>query len=105
MGTTPRGTTTEQQAAEYVRGMFGGIARHYDLLNHLLSFNLDRYWRRRTVRLVSKLVPDPGALILDLCCGTGDVLIDLEQTRKRPAFGADFCHPMLTSAREKIARK
>jgi demethylmenaquinone methyltransferase / 2-methoxy-6-polyprenyl-1,4-benzoquinol methylase len=104
MGTTPRGAANEEQAAAYVRGMFAGISRHYDLLNHLLSFNLDRYWRRRTVRRVAKMAP-VDARILDLCCGTGDVLLDLEQLRGRPAFGADFCHPMLTAARAKIVRK
>jgi demethylmenaquinone methyltransferase/2-methoxy-6-polyprenyl-1,4-benzoquinol methylase len=104
MGTTPPGTANERQAAEFVRGMFGGIARQYDLLNHLLSFNLDRRWRRRTVERVALLVPAAGARILDLCCGTGDVLIALERYRGRPAMGADFCHPMLRTAAAKLAR-
>jgi demethylmenaquinone methyltransferase / 2-methoxy-6-polyprenyl-1,4-benzoquinol methylase len=104
MGTTPRGTTNEHQAAEFVRGMFGGIARQYDLLNHLLSFNLDRRWRRRTVERVADIVPARDARILDLCCGTGDVLIELERGRGRPAMGADFCHPMLTTAAGKLGR-
>jgi demethylmenaquinone methyltransferase/2-methoxy-6-polyprenyl-1,4-benzoquinol methylase len=104
MGTTPRGAADERQAAEYVRRMFGGIAREYDLLNHLLSFNLDKRWRRRTVERVSGLVPAPDGRILDLCCGTGDVLIELERHRRSPAFGADFCHPMLTAAAGKIGR-
>jgi len=102
MGTTPRGTSNERQAAEYVRGMFGGIARQYDLLNHLLSFNLDKGWRRRTVERVASLVTAPDARILDLCCGTADVLIELERLRGRPALGADFCHPMLLTAASKI---
>lgn len=104
MGTTPRGTSNERQAAEYVRSMFGGIARQYDLLNHLLSFNLDRRWRRRTVARVAKLVGAPEARILDLCCGTGDVLIALERARGRPALGADFSHPMLLAAASKMGR-
>jgi demethylmenaquinone methyltransferase / 2-methoxy-6-polyprenyl-1,4-benzoquinol methylase len=104
MGTTPRGTTNERQAAEYVRGMFGGIARQYDLLNHLLSFNLDKRWRRRTVERVSRIATARDARILDLCCGTGDVLMELERARGTPAFGADFCHPMLTTAAAKIDR-
>ncbi len=104
MGTTPQGTSNEQQASEYVRGMFGGIAPKYDLLNHLLSFNLDRRWRRRTVERVSELVPAPSARILDLCCGTGDVVVELERLRHRPVLGADFCHPMLTSAAGKLIR-
>lgn len=104
MGTTPRGTANERQAAEYVRGMFGGIARQYDLLNHLLSFNMDKRWRRRTVERVSRLTPSQHARILDLCCGTGDVMIELERARGAAVLGADFCHPMLTTAAEKIGR-
>jgi demethylmenaquinone methyltransferase/2-methoxy-6-polyprenyl-1,4-benzoquinol methylase len=103
MGTTPRGTTNERQAAEFVRGMFSGIAPQYDLLNHLLSFNLDKRWRRKTVERVSEMISDPQARILDLCCGTGDVLVELERKRRRPVMGADFCHPMLTAAAQKLA--
>ncbi len=104
MGTTPRGAADERQAAEWVRGMFGGIARQYDLLNHLLSFNLDRRWRRRTVDRVLNIVTAPNARILDLCCGTGDILIELERRRGTSAMGADFCHPMLTTAAGKLQR-
>ncbi len=104
MGTTPRGTAGERQAAEWVRGMFGGIAHQYDLLNHLLSFNLDKRWRRRTVDRVGRIVTAPDARILDLCCGTGDVMIELERRRGKPVLGADFCHPMLTAATDKIRR-
>ena len=49
-GTTPPGAAREEEAARWVRGMFGRVAPRYDLLNHLLSFNIDRYWRARTVR-------------------------------------------------------
>ena len=101
MGTTPQGIRDEQEAAEWVRGMFGGIAGRYDLLNHLLSFNLDRYWRRHTVDRFCKLVPQESARILDLCCGTGDLMLSLERRRKAAVLGADFCHPMLVEARRK----
>lgn len=104
MGTTPPGAANERQAAEFVRGMFGGIASRYDLLNHLLSFNLDKRWRRRTVERVAGIVTARDARILDLCCGTGDVLIELERYRGTPALGADFCHPMLTTAAGKLGR-
>lgn len=104
MGTTPRGTSSEHQAAEFVRRMFGGIAPRYDLLNHLLSFNLDKRWRRKTVQRVTEIVASKEARILDLCCGTGDVLVELERGRLRPAMGADFCHPMLTAAAAKLVR-
>lgn len=104
MGTTPRGTSDERQAAQWVRGMFSSIAPRYDLLNHLLSFNLDKRWRRRTVLRVSELVPANEAVILDLCCGTGDVMVELERRRGAPVLGADFAHPMLTQAAAKFRR-
>lgn len=101
-GTTPRGANTEQDAARWVRGMFGRIAGRYDLLNHLLSFNLDRRWRARTVDRVSEILARPDARVLDLCCGTGDVLLAMEARRKCAAFGSDFCHPMLVEAKRKV---
>jgi len=110
-GTTPGGTSDEQAAARWVRGMFGRIAPRYDLLNHLLSFNLDKRWRARTVERVTEILDRPDARILDLCCGTGDVLLALETRRLGPALGrqavlaSDFCHPMLIEARRKIAAR
>lgn len=101
-GTTPRGANTEQEASRWVRGMFGRIAGRYDLLNHLLSFNLDRRWRARTVQRVSEILERPEARVLDLCCGTGDVLAAMEERKKCAAFGSDFCHPMLVEARRKV---
>ena len=105
-GTTPKGITDERQAAAWVRAMFGQVAGRYDLLNHLLSFNLDRVWRARTVRKVAHLLA-PGARVLDLCCGTGDLMLGLEARRGphgSPAvIGADFCHPMLVEAQRKVA--
>src|SRR5580698_7580093 len=102
-GTTPRGAASEQEAARWVRGMFGRIAGRYDLLNHLLSFNLDRRWRARTVNRVSTVLARPDAKVLDLCCGTGDVLYSMEARKKCAAFGSDFCHPMLVEAKRKVA--
>jgi demethylmenaquinone methyltransferase/2-methoxy-6-polyprenyl-1,4-benzoquinol methylase len=86
-----------------VREMFGAIARRYDLLNHLLSFNLDRRWRRRAV---GQVAPPPGARILDLCGGTGDLTVELA----RAAPGAlvvccDFAHEMLLRAGSKFRRR
>jgi demethylmenaquinone methyltransferase/2-methoxy-6-polyprenyl-1,4-benzoquinol methylase len=109
-GTTPKGAVDEQAAAQWVRGMFGRIAPRYDLLNHLLSFNLDKMWRARTVKRVSEILDRPDAQILDLCCGTGDVLLALERRRInlhgcRPVLASDFCHPMLVEARRKIQRR
>jgi demethylmenaquinone methyltransferase / 2-methoxy-6-polyprenyl-1,4-benzoquinol methylase len=104
MGTTPAGIDNEQQAATWVRGMFGRIAPRYDLLNHLLSMNIDRYWRARTVARVSSVLSNPDARVLDVCCGTGDLMLSLEARAKAHVFGSDFCHPMLVAARRKVER-
>ena len=80
--------------------MFGRIAGRYDLLNHLLSFNLDKRWRARTVKRVSSRLAS-GARVLDLCCGTGDVLLALENHSSTWLAGSDFCHPMLLEAARK----
>jgi len=87
-----------------IRGMFGAIAPTYDLLNHLLSLNIDKYWRWRTTRLVP---PDGDAPILDLCTGTGDLALayDRASGRRVPIVGADFCHEMLLPARQKTHRQ
>jgi len=102
-GTTPEGARDEQEATRWVRGMFGRIAPRYDLANHLLSMNIDRYWRAHTVRRVRPVLDRPGARALDICCGTGDLLLAL--ARHRAVIGSDFCHPMLVIAREKIAHR
>ncbi len=85
--------------------MFAGIAPRYDLINHLLSFNIDRAWRKVLMNRLSTVLQRPGARVLDLCCGTGDVLLDFQTISAIPVLGADFCHPMLVSARKKAARK
>jgi demethylmenaquinone methyltransferase/2-methoxy-6-polyprenyl-1,4-benzoquinol methylase len=105
-GTTPEGAETAQQASAWVRGMFGRIAPRYDLLNHLLSMNIDRYWRARTVSRLAQILIRPGAQVLDVCCGTGDLMLALEShgppTR---VFGSDFCHPMLVAAHRKTTQR
>lgn len=102
-GTTPEGARNEQEAAAWVRGMFGRIAGRYDLANHLLSGNLDRLWRRRTVRRVRHILQRPDARVLDICCGTGDLMIALTNAGRATVLGSDFCHPMLVGARTKSA--
>jgi demethylmenaquinone methyltransferase/2-methoxy-6-polyprenyl-1,4-benzoquinol methylase len=104
-GTTPEGARSEQEAATWVRAMFGRVAHRYDLANHLLSFNIDRLWRARTVRRVRPILERPGTRVLDLCCGTGDLVMALQSVCPRPIFGSDFCHPMLVAARAKVARR
>ena len=78
-GAAPEGARTEQEAARWVRAMFGRVAHRYDLANHLLSFNIDRYWRAHTVRRVRGVLERPDARVLDLCCGTGDLLLELRR--------------------------
>lgn len=101
-GTTPRGARNEQEVASFVRGMFGRIAPRYDLANHLLSGNLDRLWRRRTVRRVQHVLERPGARVLDICCGTGDLAAALQRRSATRVLASDFCHPMLTAASRKL---
>jgi len=101
-GTTPRGASNEQEAATWVRGMFGRIAPRYDLANHLLSGNLDRLWRRHTVRRVRDVLERPGARVLDICCGTGDLAVALQKRTASRVLASDFCHPMLVAADRKI---
>jgi demethylmenaquinone methyltransferase / 2-methoxy-6-polyprenyl-1,4-benzoquinol methylase len=103
-GTTPLEVRNEQEAARWVRSMFGRVAHRYDLANHLLSFNIDRYWRTHTVRRTQEILRRPDARVLDICCGTGDLVLALAK-QGRPVLGSDFCHPMLVAAHEKIARR
>ena len=103
LGTAPHGAITEQDAARWVRDMFGRIAPRYDLLNHLLSFNLDRAWRRRLIRRVQPVLESPHARALDLCCGTGDVMLAMRRRAQARVYGTDFSHPMLTAAHAKGA--
>lgn len=84
-----------------IRRMFGQIAPRYDLLNHLLSLQVDRYWRWRVTRLVPPATePAP---VLDLCTGTGDLALAYARVtpEQTPVIGADFCHEMLCRARRK----
>jgi demethylmenaquinone methyltransferase / 2-methoxy-6-polyprenyl-1,4-benzoquinol methylase len=105
-GTTPAGAQNEQEAARWVRGMFGRVAHRYDLANHLLSFNIDKLWRAHTVRQVGPILQRPDAVVLDICCGTGDLVLSLERwSAGCRMLGSDFCHPMLVAARDKILRR
>ncbi len=102
-GTRPEGAVTEADASRKVREMFTEIAPRYDLLNHLLSLQLDRLWRARTARRLQSILDRPDALVLDLCCGTGDLAFALARAGKARIVGADFVHPMLVRARKKTA--
>ena len=106
VGAAPEGVSDRKAASRAVREMFTSIAPRYDLLNHVLSFNVDRIWWRRTARTFRHIVIRPDARILDLCCGTGDMAFALQrQAGKSPAqiVGADFSHAMLQRAALKSA--
>lgn len=104
VGAAPAGAHDPQTAARAVRDMFTSIAPRYDLLNHVLSCNVDRMWWRRTARNFRHILGRADARVLDLCCGTGDMSFALRrEAGKSPAriLGADFSHAMLQRARAK----
>jgi len=102
-GTQPEGAKTQQEASQQVREMFTRIAPRYDLLNHLLSAQMDRLWRARASRELKPVLERSDALVLDLCCGTGDLAFALQRKAKACILGADFSHTMLVRARQKAA--
>ncbi len=92
--------------ARQIRQMFSSIAPRYDLLNHLLSLNIDKSWRRRAVSLMRKNPHQQQGLWLDLCCGTGD--LSLEMVRQQGAYrvvSSDFSHPMLRLNLDKLRQR
>ncbi|MDG3004092.1 ubiquinone/menaquinone biosynthesis methyltransferase [Paludisphaera mucosa] len=96
-------SSSEDKSNQRVRRMFASIAKRYDLLNHLLSLNIDRSWRRFTTRTVP---PTPGDPVLDCCTGTADLAIEYDRAGKgrSPIVGADFCREMLLVGDEKIRK-
>src|SRR5206468_12396257 len=86
-----------------VRRMFASIAHRYDLLNHLLSLNIDRSWRRFTTRTVP---PEPGVPVLVCCTGTADLALAYHRAGKgrSPVVGTDFCHEMLALGLVKVRK-
>ena len=103
-GARPSAEATEDDAAAHVRSLFDGIAPSYDRLNHLLSFGLDRLWWRKTARRFRAVLAQPGAEVVDLCCGTGDMtaaLLSLRPAGGKPVIGLDFSAGMLSRARRK----
>jgi demethylmenaquinone methyltransferase / 2-methoxy-6-polyprenyl-1,4-benzoquinol methylase len=104
IGAAPAGAGDAAGAGRAVREMFTSIAPRYDLLNHVLSFNVDRLWWRRAAGTFAEILSRPNARALDLCCGTGDMTFALfRQSRGSGAkiLGADFSHAMLQRAQHK----
>jgi demethylmenaquinone methyltransferase/2-methoxy-6-polyprenyl-1,4-benzoquinol methylase len=106
-GAQPAGTTGEQDAAAAVQAMFDSIAPRYDLLNHILSGSIDRFWWWRTARRFRRILSHPQARIADICCGTGDMTMALLRRRPplaAPVLAVDFSHQMLMRGAAKFAK-
>ncbi|HEY6388072.1 MAG TPA: bifunctional demethylmenaquinone methyltransferase/2-methoxy-6-polyprenyl-1,4-benzoquinol methylase UbiE [Candidatus Acidoferrum sp.] len=103
-GTQPEGTHGEADASRKVREMFTQIAPRYDLLNHLLSLDLDHLWRKRAARRLRPILQRRDAMVVDLCCGTGDLALALARLGPASVIGGDFSHAMLVRARAKGAK-
>lgn len=99
--TPPDPTLNAPGKHKAVRAMFAEIAPTYDRLNHLLSLNIDKRWRRFTAEKLADVLARPDAVALDLCCGTGDLTIELADRAR--VVGCDFCRPMLAIGVNKIA--
>ena len=110
-GARPIGAADESTAATAVQQMFDTIAPKYDLLNHILSVGLDRWWWSRTARTFRPILQRPEAVALDLCCGTGDMTLALLKHRPSaaneapiaPILAVDFSHQMLSRGAQKFA--
>ena len=81
--------------------MFSGIAKKYDFLNHFLSVNTDKRWRRLVSKKLKDILDREDALVLDVACGTGDLSVELQTSGKASVIGTDFCRPMLEIAFDK----
>ena len=104
-GAAPAGAKDERAAAEAVQQMFDEISPRYDLLNHVLSMNVDRLWWWRTARAFRSSLQKPDARALDLCCGTGDMARALrKQAPGATIVGLDFSRGMLTRGKPKFAQ-
>jgi demethylmenaquinone methyltransferase/2-methoxy-6-polyprenyl-1,4-benzoquinol methylase len=84
--------------------MFATIAARYDLLNHLLSGNIDKRWRRLVAQVLRPILARSDATVLDVACGTGDLSLALLHDSKARVFAVDFCRPMLAIAATKVLK-
>ncbi|GAC1417647.1 MAG: bifunctional demethylmenaquinone methyltransferase/2-methoxy-6-polyprenyl-1,4-benzoquinol methylase UbiE [Acidobacteriaceae bacterium] len=123
VGARPEGVLDPSAAAANIQEMFDTIAPTYDRANHLLSLGIDRYWWQRAAWTVRRILRRPDAVVLDLCCGTGDMTLALDRYRPRqgdqskgrggeptasspaPILAADFSHQMLSLGARKFAGK
>lgn len=117
----PERTANEIAHAKAVRDMFSGISSKYDFLNHFLSLNIDKRWRRLVAEKLNDILQNKNAIVLDVACGTGDLSLELQKRTTdcqsvdgqadNPSFntgariiGSDFCRPMLSIAKEKTEK-
>ncbi|MBA3632263.1 MAG: bifunctional demethylmenaquinone methyltransferase/2-methoxy-6-polyprenyl-1,4-benzoquinol methylase UbiE [Acidobacteria bacterium] len=98
-------TADELQHAKDVREMFSRISPKYDFLNHFLSGNIDKRWRKLVKEKLESVLENENALVLDVACGTGDLALELQKNAKAKIIGTDFCHPMLAIAKDKNTRE
>ena len=99
----PENGSAANEHAGRVREMFSNIANRYDLLNHLLSANVDKRWRRIVATKVRERISSSGACVLDVACGTGDLSLTLFETTGARVVGTDYCRPMLAVAAGKVS--
>jgi demethylmenaquinone methyltransferase / 2-methoxy-6-polyprenyl-1,4-benzoquinol methylase len=107
-GAAPEGAHDVDSTARAVREMFTSIAPRYDLLNHVLSLNVDRLWWRRAAQTFEHILSQSDACVLDLCCGTGDMTFALRRqagSQAKELAGVDFSHAMLRRAYAKTVNQ
>ncbi|WP_432432204.1 ubiquinone/menaquinone biosynthesis methyltransferase [Granulicella arctica] len=109
-GARPVGARDEATAASAVQQMFDTIAPRYDVLNHVLSAGVDRWWWCRTARAFRPILQRTQSAVLDLCCGTGDMSLALLKHRPAgsdvaPILAVDFSHNMLMRGAAKFASR
>ncbi len=98
-------TADELKHARTVREMFSRISPKYDFLNHFLSINIDKGWRRLVGKKLKDILGRKDAVVLDVACGTGDLSIELQTNANAKIIGTDFCRPMLAFAAEKNVKE
>lgn len=94
-------SATANEQSRRVREMFATIAGRYDLLNHLLSGNVDKRWRNLVAKALLATLENGNAVVLDVACGTGDLSLTLFENGSAKIVGLDFCRPMLDIAASK----
>src|SRR5262249_42035616 len=111
-GAAPLGKQDEHSAARAVEQMFDDIAPRYDLLNHILSMNVDRLWWRRVAQTFRHVLQRCDARVLDLCAGTGDMAVALRRVAAKSSgqptvtiYALDFSHRMLQHGLPKYLAK